>query len=107
KQRLASAGNDGQIRIWRPPFQQFGGNAPLELKGNEGRGIYAIAFTPDGRRLVSCGDDSRIRVWDTTTGLELLARPLPKGARALAVSPKGNRLAVASGRDILILGEGE
>ncbi len=33
--------------------------------------MYGIAFSPDGRRLVTAGVDSCIRVWDLATGAEL------------------------------------
>src|SRR5262249_22599878 len=33
---------------------------------------YGIAFTRDGRRIVSCGPDMAVRLHDSTTGSELL-----------------------------------
>ena len=42
--------------------------APLEGHGN---GVYAVAFSPDGKLLASGSDDFSIKIWDTTTGKEV------------------------------------
>ncbi len=39
--------------------------------------VESIAFSPDGKRLVSGSMDETIRVWDTTTGRELLMLGAP------------------------------
>jgi WD40 repeat protein/predicted Ser/Thr protein kinase len=57
--------------------------------------VTALAFTPDGTRLVSGGDlGGQLFVWDVSTGL--LQRRLASGqrVRSLAVSPDGARVAV-------------
>jgi WD40 repeat protein len=43
------------------------------LVGHE-KGVFAVAFTPDGKRLVSGGFDTVIKVWDAETGREV-AKP--------------------------------
>jgi WD40 repeat protein len=56
--RLATASQDGTVRIWNPYT-----DAPeqLVLRGHTG-GVGAVAWSPDGTRLASGGDDT-LRVW--------------------------------------------
>jgi hypothetical protein len=42
----------------------------LRLVGHRG-GLNAVAFAPDGQRLVTGGNDGTARVWDATSGQEL------------------------------------
>jgi WD40 repeat protein len=59
--------------------------------------VRALAFTRDGRRLVSAGADRTIRLWDTPSGHEVLAIDADAGdVRLLAFSPDGRRLVSGS-----------
>ena len=67
------------------------------LRGHQGA-VRALAFSPDGKTLVSGSSDRTIRVWDTNTGQERATWKTHKEAvRALAFSPNGKLL--ASGDD--------
>jgi WD40 repeat protein len=57
-------------------------------------GVFAVAFSPDGRRLAASADGV-LRLWDPATGKRLWDSPA--GGGALAFSPKGDTLAVADG----------
>ena len=55
-----------------------------------------LAFSPDGRRLVSASYDTTVRVWDPVTGQEALTlRDHTRGVLAVAFSPDGRHLASA------------
>jgi WD40 repeat protein len=61
--RLASAGDDGAVRLWDTEGQEL-----LVLRGQRGHTdvVRAVAFSRDGHRLASAGDDRTIKVWDGT-----------------------------------------
>ncbi|MDO7837093.1 WD40 repeat domain-containing protein [Sphingobium sp. HBC34] len=65
-QELASAGGDGEIRIWRRD-----GKLVDRLTGHQSR-VRALAFRPDGS-LISCSEDRRVLQWSRRYGEQ--ARP--------------------------------
>jgi WD40 repeat protein/serine/threonine protein kinase len=91
-QRLASASDDKKVRV----SNIFTGEELLSLN-MAGRYPTDLTFSPDGRRLAASegGPDNSnfLKVWDTSTGEELLT--LKEYASALALSPDGTRLAAS------------
>jgi len=73
--------------------------------GGHTASINDVAFTPDGRYLVSASDDKTIRVWDWKTGktVRFLRGSMAKGDEgkiyAMALSPDGKWLAVGGWMD--------
>jgi WD40 repeat protein len=68
----------------------------LTMSGHRGE-VYAVAFSPDGRTLVSGGQDGTIRFWDPATGQELAKLAAHKNCvNQLAFTPDGQTLASAS-----------
>jgi WD40 repeat protein len=52
--------------------------------------VHALAFTPDGRRVVSGHGDYTVRVWDTATGRELRCSTRhSRWVTSVACSPDG------------------
>jgi eukaryotic-like serine/threonine-protein kinase len=53
--------------------------------------LTCVAFSPDGKRLVSAASDHLVKVWEAESGKELLA--LEGAGRQVAFSANGNRIA--------------
>ena len=57
--------------------------------------IYELDISPDGRYLAA-GDDHDARIWDLTTGAQVLLLPPPTGVNGVAFSADGKYLATAA-----------
>jgi len=91
--RLASAGQDGTVRLWNAITGVQIGEPML---GHDG-GVTSIAFAPDGEHLASAGEDSTVRIWGVVTRTQI-GEPL-RGhegtVTSIAFAPDGERLASA------------
>ena len=80
-------------------FDVATGKALPKLPGHPSGGIRRLAFTPDGKQLVSGGFDGTVRVWDLQTKKEVRQLKVESGTvYSLALSNDGKLLATA-GRD--------
>jgi WD40 repeat protein len=98
--RLATAGSDGQVKVWDMTRVRL-----LHVfRGHEG-GTAGVAFSNDGTKLASAGQDETIRIWDVSphrdgagdreVPLQVL-RGHTGGVFGVAFSPDGTKLASAS-----------
>jgi WD40 repeat protein len=99
---LAASASDGSIFIWKDWSDSNAARSPAQLENTRGT-AFQIAFSADGRYLVSASDDGVLRMWATKDG-EANAPPQQLGELrghkgpvwAIAVSPDGNHIASAS-----------
>ncbi len=87
--RLASAGQDGTVRVW--DVSTTAGRA----LGSHLAEVNYVTFSPDGRIIASAGDDKTVRLWGPGDEAAVL-KGHTNGVTALAFSPGGERLASAA-----------
>jgi WD40 repeat protein/serine/threonine protein kinase len=77
--RLAAGCADNGIRLWDvASARRAGGKELLEAEVAELRGhedyVHAVAWSPDGTRLISASGDRTVRVWDSLSARERAKR---------------------------------
>ncbi len=73
---LLAVGSTGEVRV----YQAADGKRSATLKGHSGA-IFALAFSSDGKQLVTGGFEGLVRVFDPATGALLAVfTPVPAGA---------------------------
>jgi len=92
--RLISAGMsawdviDNTIKV----FDVATGTELMTLCGHSAR-VWSVAYSPDGKRIVSGSFDQTVRIWDAVTGDELMVlRGHEKRVFSVAYSPDGKRI---------------
>ncbi|KAJ3564144.1 hypothetical protein NPX13_g7948 [Xylaria arbuscula] len=86
---VASASNDGIIRLWKLNGQQVG-----ELTGHDSF-IYSLTSLPTGE-LVSSGEDRTIRIWRGTDCVQTITHPAISVWSVAACSANGDIVSGAS-----------
>ena len=96
--QLASAGAGGQVTL-----SQVANLGAQMVVGTHTNVVNAVAFTPNGTRLVSASSDNTVRVWDTTLNAPEPTRWHGGRIGAVSFSPDGNSFASAgSNREVKI-----
>jgi WD40 repeat protein len=70
----------------------------MQLVGHS-ESVFSLAFSPDGRFIVTGSADETVRVWDATTGKQVRSIHTSSAVDELAVSPNG-KLVATSGRGV-------
>jgi len=94
-ERIAAAGEN--IRV----LDLSTGKELMTLRGHQ-HIVDFVAFSPDGKRIVSSSRDGSAKVWDAITGSELIT--LPEATGSPIFSPDGKAIAARNGfGDITLL----
>jgi WD40 repeat protein len=91
---VATITEEWKVRVWHPAN---GDIVPLATEIPHPGAVKAIAFSPDGKLLVTAGSDKTARLWDAATG-RAVGDPLPHDQTVVAVtfSADGKKLMTAS-----------
>jgi len=77
-----------RIWDWKTRRERF------NLEGHV-QNIYAVAFTPDGRSVVTASQDGTARLWNAETGKQhSFLKGQPEPITALSISPTGDKIAL-------------
>jgi WD40 repeat protein len=83
--------DDDTIRLW----EVQSGQLRARLVGDQ-KGTTALAFSPDGRHLVSGSKDGVVRLWDVSSGARRELRGHAGAVLGVAFAPDGRTLTSAS-----------
>src|SRR5439155_162204 len=84
------------LRSLRPPALHLGTAQKMVLSGHT-HFVYSVAFSTDGKRIVSGSSDCTVKVWDAHSGEEILTlQGHSTGVTSVSFSVDGKRLVSGS-----------
>jgi WD40 repeat protein len=92
---LASADDDGTVRLWNPSTGRL---VRVLRAASSRRGVQGVAFSPSGSLLASADGDGTVRLWNPSTGRLVHVLPAAvatQGGSGVAFSADGKLLASA------------
>ena len=88
-----AASEDATLKVWSA---EIGGTELLSLKGHTGS-LTSVAFSADGKRIVSGSYDKTVKVWDADKGTETLTlKGHTQPVSSVAFSADGKRIVSGS-----------
>jgi WD40 repeat protein len=92
----AHRGADTVARVWDVET----GKELLQLKGHTGP-VHGLAWSKDGKHILSGGGDSTVRVWDAKTGKSLQTINVGINVQFVALTPDGKK-AISCGSERMV-----
>lgn len=105
KSHLLSAGEDGDVCIWRVSDWE----CLLRMKGHRSA-VEHLAVHPSGRLALSACREKKLRLWNLLSGKCNYTSTLPEQSRVLEWSPEGDAYIVSAGKVVRVhtlVGEGK
>jgi WD40 repeat protein/serine/threonine protein kinase len=86
---IVAGGHDPDIKVW----EWATGRESMTLRGHDKGTIRSVSFSPDGKRIVSAShQDHTMKLWDATTGAELMTLKHADSVTSAAFSPDSKRI---------------
>lgn len=96
--RLASAGNDGTLKVW-----DLKGGRELRAIKARGNSPNAVALSGDGKLVACAGEGNTVKVWDVQTGKVLMTGShADDSVSGVAFSPSGQSLVSADSKSLKV-----
>jgi WD40 repeat protein/serine/threonine protein kinase/DNA-binding XRE family transcriptional regulator len=97
---LASV-NGAEVKVWN--VSPTGTQEWLDIDGHTGE-VTGLAYSPDGKRMVTTGSDGQLAVWDAETGSNVFVDRLRRSTRGAAMSLQGASLS-PDGKSLAVIGD--